>query len=238
MKQCIFGAIFIFIGSCVGVLTLFFNKKINKRGYNFFVGFATGVMMAASIWSLLIPAIEGAENVLIVFSGFIIGSLILFLLDIVFDMMGNKVDYVDKMYFALTLHNIPEGLIVGISYGYCLLTGDYIGGHMMAFAIGIQNVPESIALAVPLYNKEEKKRRAFVKILVNAVVEPIFCILGLFFISFMIKMSSFLLSVAAGNMIYVLISELIPEFNKEEYKVGRMGFLIGFMIMMAFDVLI
>ena len=238
MKECIFGAIFIFIGSCVGALTLFVNKKINKRVYNFFVGFASGVMMAASIWSLLIPAIEGAQNILVVFIGFIIGSLILFCLDIAFDMMGNKTDYIDKMYFALTLHNIPEGLIVGIAYGYGALVGDFISGHLMAFAIGIQNIPESIALAVPLYNKEENKLMTLAKILISAVVEPVFCMLGFLFFSFMIRVSSFLLSIAAGNMIYVLISELIPEINKEECKIGRLGFLFGFLIMMFFDILI
>lgn len=237
MKQCFYGLFFIFLCSCTGFAFIFFAKKSNKSINNFFVGFSTGVMLAASIWSLLIPALENTQNIFIVVTGFVFGCTILIVLNLIFVSLGKKIDYIDKMYLTLSVHNIPEGLLVGMSYGYCLLTGNFINGHLMAFAIGVQNIPESIAVSIPLYNKERKLWKTLIKIFMSAFIEPIFGLIGFLFVSYINGISNFILSFAAGNMIYVVVSELIPEFNKEKKNSGEIGFICGFIIMMIFDVI-
>ena len=238
MKQCLRGLLFVFLCSCLGSICLLFKRTSLKNKNIFFIGLSTGVMLAASIWSLLVPAIDQCGNIIEVIVGFTMGVLLFILFEIILFRKNKNVDYVEKMYFALTFHNIPEGMAVGLTYGLGIITGNFINGALIALAIGIQNIPESFAISIPLYNKERNKIKTLIKVVMSAAVEPLFGILGFLMFSTMEKFSSFLLSMAGGTMIYVVISELIPEFGNEKKMYGEIGFIIGFVVMMTLDVLL
>jgi ZIP family zinc transporter len=210
------------------------------------LGFAAGVMTAASFFSLLAPAIEHAQILkmtpwLIVTIGFFCGGLILFVSDKIFNKLLNKKNKrILMLVSSITIHNIPEGLAVGIAFGsvYYGLTGaTTLSALMLAIGIGLQNFPEGSAVSIPLRRDGMSRKKAFFYGQLSAVVEPIFGVLGAILVLKARTLLPFFLSFAAGAMIYVVISELIPESQSNEKKdIMAIFTIIGFSIMMILDV--
>lgn len=201
------------------------------------LGFAAGVMIAASFWSLLSPAIEMADNLnmlswLIVFLGFFSGGLLLFIGDKVFNYFDNKLSKRDKkdkdsfkrvlmLIFSITLHNIPEGLAVGVAFGsifYGLEGATVASASILALGIGLQNFPEGTAVSVPLRREGFSRGKAFFWGQLSGIVEPIAGILGALLVLKVRFILPFLLAFAAGAMIYVVVQELIPASQSNEKR--------------------
>ncbi len=220
-----------------------------------FLGFAAGVMIAASVWSLLIPAIEMAEEQGVVgwipaAGGFIIGGAFLFILDKLLPHLhidSNEPEGIKSSFkrttmlvLAVTLHNIPEGMAVGLSFG---LAGQMNSepGLMAAFALaigmGIQNFPEGAAISLPLRKEGFSKNKSFIYGSLSGIVEPIAGVIGALLVSGIAGIMPWMLSFAAGAMIYVVVEELIPESQSVEHShAGTIGTMLGFLIMMVLDV--
>lgn len=218
-------------------------------------GFAAGVMVAASIWSLLIPAIEQSESMgrlsfLPAFIGFWIGILFLLLLDHMIPHLhvgseqteGPKrnLSRTAMMVLAVTLHNIPEGMAVGVIYAGFLAGNTLItaaGALALSIGIAIQNFPEGVIISMPLRAEGESKSRAFWGGVLSGVVEPIGAVLTILAAQFVIPVLPYLLSFAAGAMLYVVVEELIPEMSQGEHSnIGTIFFAVGFSVMMVLDV--
>ena len=218
-------------------------------------GFAAGVMVAASIWSLLIPAIEQSESMgrlsfLPAFIGFWIGILFLLLLDHMIPHLhvgseqteGPKrnLSRTAMMVLAVTLHNIPEGMAVGVIYAGFLAGNTLItaaGALALSVGIAIQNFPEGAIISMPLRAEGESKSRAFWGGVLSGVVEPIGAVLTILAAQFVIPVLPYLLSFAAGAMLYVVVEELIPEMSQGEHSnIGTIFFAVGFSVMMVLDV--
>ena len=218
-------------------------------------GFAAGVMVAASIWSLLIPAIEQSESMgrlsfLPAFIGFWIGILFLLMLDHLIphlhvgseQMEGPKsnLSRTAMMVLAVTLHNIPEGMAVGVMYAGFLAGNTPItaaGALALSIGIAIQNFPEGAIISMPLRAEGETKNRAFWGGVLSGVVEPIGAVLTILAAQLVIPVLPYLLSFAAGAMLYVVVEELIPEMSQGEHSnIGTIFFAVGFSVMMVLDV--
>lgn len=254
----IFGIAFIFIMTTAGsALIFFFKKSIDARLNKIFLGFAAGVMIAASVWSLLIPAIEasidtGWDNLAFIpaAAGFLGGGLFLWLIDVVVPHLhpGSKKDEgphtelkkTTKLFLAITIHNIPEGLSVGFAFGVALATGNhaaYLAALGLALGIGIQNFPEGASVSLPMKAETNSNWKAFLIGTLSGAVEPVAAIIGLILASQIAALMPWFLSFAAGAMIYVVIEELIPEASLGEHSnLGTWGAMIGFAIMMILDV--
>jgi ZIP family zinc transporter len=230
------------------------KKEMKEKTQKILGGFAAGVMVAASIWSLLIPAIEDSASYgrlvfLPAFIGFWIGILFLLLLDeitphlhiLTKDKEGpeNHLSSDILMMLAVTLHNIPEGLAVGVVYAG-FLYGDTIGASAalaLSIGIAIQNFPEGAIISMPLYGTTKKKGRAFIYGMISGAVEPAAALVAILFAQAMVPVMPYLLSFAAGAMMYVVVEELIPEMAKGEHtNLGVIAFSAGFTIMMMLDV--
>lgn len=243
--------------TALGASIVFFFKKVNKTVMDGMLGFAAGVMLAASFWSLLSPAITMAESLgitswLITCSGFISGGLLLFIGDNIFKYYNfkhpkkkneSKEESLRRsmmLIFSITLHNIPEGLAVGVAFG--ALTYDITGATLtaaIALAIGIalQNFPEGSAVSLPLRREGYTRKKAFFYGQLSGIVEPISAVAGALLVTKIQYALPFLLSFAAGAMIYVVIQELIPESQTNKQKDMMALFtLIGFSLMMIMDV--
>lgn len=240
----------------LGAALVFFFKKVNKNVMDGMLGFAAGVMIAASFWSLLSPAIEMAENLnmiswLIVFVGFFSGGLLLFIGDKVFNYFDSKLSRNDAtknsslkrvlmLIFSITLHNIPEGLAVGVAFGsifYGLEGASVASASVLALGIGLQNFPEGTAVSVPLRREGFSRSKAFFWGQLSGIVEPISGIIGALLVLKIRFILPFLLAFAAGAMIYVVVQELIPASQSNEKKELMALFtLIGFSVMMILDV--
>lgn len=236
----------------LGAALVFFFKQIHKNILDAMLGIAAGVMIAASFWSLLSPAIEMANNlqmnaVLVVVIGFLSGGLLLFISDKIFKRFEHKFENNSfkrsiMLISSITIHNIPEGLAVGVAFGsilYNLEGASVLSACMLALGIGIQNFPEGTAVSVPLRRDGMSRRKAFFFGQLSGIVEPISGVLGALLVLKMRYILPFLLAFAAGAMIYVVVEELIPESQTNENK-DLMAFctLIGFSIMMSLDVLL
>lgn len=254
--QAMWGLLIPFIGTSAGAACVFFMKKnLNTAIQRALTGFAAGVMVAASIWSLLIPAIEQSENMgklsfLPAFIGFWIGILFLLFLDTVIPHLHlnaekaegpkNSFTRTTMMVLAVTLHNIPEGMAVGVVYaGY--LTGSAgitaSGALALSLGIAIQNFPEGAIISMPLHAAGQSKKKAFIGGVLSGAVEPVFGALTIITARFIIPAMPYLLSLAAGAMIYVVVEELIPEMSEGEHSnIGVLMFALGFTLMMALDV--
>ena len=251
-KNVIIGITIPFIGTALGSACVFFMKKeLSRRVQRALTGFAGGVMVAASIWSLLIPAMNqcadrGRWAFLPAFIGFWLGILFLLLLDKIIPHLHmnaeqaegpkSKAKKTTMMVLAVTLHNIPEGMAVGVVFAG-LLSGsaEITAGGALALSIGIaiQNFPEGAIISMPLHAEGKTKGRAFLDGALSGAVEPIGAILTVLFVPAM----PYLLSFAAGAMIYVVVEELIPEMSAGEHSnVGVVMFAFGFTVMMALDV--
>ncbi len=254
--QALIATLFTWGITLLGAGLVFFFKKIKKNIMDAMLGFAAGVMIAASFWSLLSPAIEMAENLnmiawLIAFLGFMTGGVLLFIGDKVFNYFDKKYSKKNKqgknsfkrclmLIFSITLHNIPEGLAVGVAFGslgYGLEGANLSAACLLALGIGLQNFPEGTAVSVPLRREGFSRKKAFFWGQLSGIVEPISGVIGALLVSKVQMLLPFLLSFAAGAMIYVVVQELIPESQTNKRKdLMALFTLIGFSIMMILDV--
>ena len=246
------GISFIFIMTTAGsALVFFFKKDLSKKFKELLLGLASGVMIAASIWSLLIPSLDLCNNNYIAIAlSFIIGGVFMYLIDKFLPLIKNKNDEeksslnkTSKMFLAVTIHNIPEGLSVGLAFGAIFALKDFSNESSLiysalglALGIGIQNFPEGAAVALPIKAETNSSLKAFLYGTLSGAVEPIAAILGLLLASYLNVIMPFALAFAAGAMIYVVIDELIPSSSSEESHFGTFGAMIGFTIMMLLDV--
>ena len=230
----ILGILIPFIGTIIGALLVFFMKKeINKKIEIIIYGFAAGVMMAALIWSLIIPAIE-SSSVIPVVVGLILGVGTFYLMDLYF----NKKKKINNLMVAVTLHNIPEGMAVGVAFASYLVGGlSLAAAYALAIGIAIQNFPEGSVVSFPLLKQGFSKRKAFMYGFISGIFELLGTLVTLLFTNFVVAILPYMLSIAAGAMMYVIVVELIPESN-DKSKLNVIGFLIGFIIMMLLDVML
>lgn len=248
--QAFLATTFTFLITVLGAAIVFFFKKVNKTFMDGMLGFAAGVMIAASFWSLLSPSIEMANSLnlnswLIATLGFLSGGILLFISDKIFDILNknkgnNSKKRVMMLISSITMHNIPEGLAVGIAFGsisYGLEGATVISACLLALGIGLQNFPEGSAVSIPLLREGYSRRKAFLYGSLSAIVEPISGVMGALLVLKIRFLLPFLLAFAAGAMIYVVVEELIPESQTNEKKDYMALFtLIGFSIMMILDV--
>lgn len=247
-----FGIMIPFIGTSLGAAMVYFMKNnINNKLEKILLGFASGVMIAASIWSLIIPAIERSEDLGFITwvppaIGFVLGIVFLVILDeLVKKINSNALMISDdkrksKMLFlAVTLHNIPEGMAVGTIFAALIthMPGVTLASALaLSIGIAIQNFPEGAIISMPLKSDGYSKNKAFIMGIISGIVEPIFAFITIILTNFVVPILPFLLSFAAGAMIYVVVHELIPDAQKEENNIGPLGVSIGFTIMMILDV--
>lgn len=235
----------------LGAALVYFFKSVNKNIMDGMLGFAAGIMIAASFFSLLMPAQEMAQNLnmivwLILVLGFISGGFLLFIGDKVFEHLYKKNDNSSSMkrilmlIFSITLHNIPEGLAIGVAFGSIAygLDGATMGSALvLALGIGIQNFPEGTAVSVPLRREGLSRFKSFFYGQLSGIVEPISGVLGALLVMKIRLVLPFLLSFAAGAMIYVVIQELIPTSQSNEKKdLMALFSLLGFAVMMILDI--
>ena len=230
----IIGILIPFIGTIIGSLLVFFMKKeINKKLEVIIYGFAAGVMMAALIWSLIIPAIE-SSSIIPVIIGLVLGVGTFYLMDLYL----NKKKKINNLMVAVTLHNIPEGMAVGVAFASYLVGGlSLAAAYALSIGIAIQNFPEGSVVSFPLLKQGFSKRNAFMYGFISAVFELLGTLVTLLFTNFVVVILPYMLSIAAGAMMYVIVVELIPESN-DKSKLNVIGFLIGFIIMMVLDVML
>ena len=256
MSTVITGLLIPFIGTAAGAACVFFLKNELKVSIQKALsGFAAGVMVAASIWSLIVPAIEQSSDkgqlaFLPAFIGFWCGILFLLVLDHVIPHLHVSEDVAEgpksrltktaMLVLAVTLHNIPEGMAVGVVYaGLVSGSANITAGGALALALGIaiQNFPEGAIISMPLYAEGKNKPKSFLLGVLSGAVEPVFGGLTVILAGLVIPAMPYLLSFAAGAMLYVVVEELVPEMSEGEHShLGVVAFAIGFSLMMALDV--
>ena len=256
MQDAFWGILIPFLGTSLGAGCVFFLKKSLSDGIQrALTGFAAGVMVAASVWSLLIPAMEQAADLgrLAFFPaavGFWLGILFLLLLDHLIPHLHqnslqaegpkSQLQRTTMMVLAVTLHNIPEGMAVGVVYaGYLAGTAQITAAGALALSLGIaiQNFPEGAIISMPLRSEGMGKAKAFAGGVLSGVVEPGGALLTILAAGLVVPALPYLLSFAAGAMLYVVVEELIPEMSQGEHSnVGTLAFALGFTLMMALDV--
>ena len=254
--EIIAGLLIPFAGTAAGSACVFFMKKgLDIRLQKALSGFAGGVMVAASVWSLIIPAMEQSADMgrlafLPAFIGFWLGILFLLILDNTIPHLhlnaeqaegpGSHLARTTMMVLAVVLHNIPEGMAVGVVYaGYISGSADITAGGALALSLGIaiQNFPEGAIISMPLYAAGKSKCRAFMDGVLSGVVEPLAGLMTILAAAVIVPAMPYLLSFAAGAMIYVVVEELIPEMAEGEHShIGVLLFAAGFTVMMALDV--
>jgi len=247
---------FIFVMTCLGSATVFlFRKTLPGKSQQIFLGFAAGVMIAASVWSLLLPSIELAEKQGLIgwipaACGFALGVLFLLGLDRLIPHLHPSTDVKEGpastskrttlLVFAVTLHNIPEGMAVGLSFALAAQQNDpalYAAAIALAIGIGIQNFPEGAAISLPLRQEGLSTVKSFIVGCLSGVVEPAFGALAVILAVWLIPIMPWLLAFAAGAMIYVVVEELIPEAQLGKHShIGTISVIAGFLLMMILDV--
>ena len=250
------GILIPFAGTTLGAACVFFMKNtLGVSVHRSLCGFAAGVMVAASIWSLLIPSIEQSEHLgifsfLPAFVGFWTGVLFLLALDDLIphlhvgsneaEGLKSKLNRTTMMVLAVTLHNIPEGMAVGVMYaGFIAGNTQITAASALALSIGIaiQNFPEGAIISMPLKDEGVSKGKAFLGGVLSGVVEPIGAVLTILISQRIIPLLPYLLSFAAGAMLYVVVEELIPEMSQGKHSnIGAVFFAVGFSLMMVLDV--
>lgn len=251
------GGLFTWFMTALGAAGVFFHKTVNKKILDMMLGFAAGVMIAASYWSLLAPAIEMSEarNVpgyLPAVIGFLSGGIFLFIIDKIIPHLhlGFKFEEAEGiktswqrsvlLVLAITIHNIPEGLAVGVAFGaiaYNIEGYSLVSALALTIGIGLQNFPEGLAVSMPLRREGFSKFKSFNFGQISGIVEPISAIIGALFIILAEPILPYALSFAAGAMIFVVVEELIPESQRgENTDLATLGVLVGFSIMMFLDV--
>ena len=250
------GLLIPFLGTALGAAMVFLMRnQINKRVEKLLLGFASGVMIAASIWSLIIPSINMSEEQgkiawVPAAIGFILGMVFLLVLDSLIphlhlktekpEGLKSKLKKTTMMMLAVTLHNIPEGMAVGVVFAGVLAqnTGITLAGAVaLAIGIAIQNFPEGAIVSMPLKSEGVSKPKAFLYGTLSGIVESISALITILLTSTILPILPYILSFAAGAMIYVVVEELIPEAQEGEHSnIGTIGVAIGFVIMMILDV--
>lgn len=251
-----YGIMIPFLGTTLGAAcVLFMKKSMDETLQKILIGFAAGVMVAASIWSLLLPSIEqsngmGKLSFLPAFIGFWMGNLFLIFLNHVVPHlhMGSqeseglkaKLKKTTMLVLAVTLHNIPEGMAVGVVYAGCLLHSKDItamGAFALSIGIAIQNFPEGAIISMPLKAEGLSKKKAFLYGVLSGAVEPIAAAFTILMAGIIVNALPYLLSFAAGAMLYVVVEELIPEMaDGKSSRIGTFFFAVGFSLMMVLDV--
>ena len=255
--QALLAGLFTWAMTAVGASFVFFVRNVNRKLLDTALGFAAGVMIAASFWSLLEPAIEMSQKFAIPSwippaVGFLSGAIFLRLIDMVLPHLhfqapiseaeGIKTSFKRStlLVLAVTLHNIPEGLAIGVSFGahgvdptnVTLLTS-----IVLAFGMGIQNIPEGLAISMPLRSEGMSKKKSFMIGQFSGLVEPIFAVLGVLLVEIMQNLLPYALGFAAGAMIFVTVEELIPESQRNgNSDIATAGLIVGFTLMMILDV--
>lgn len=253
-----YGILLPFFGTVLGAGCVFFLKKsLGLQVQRALTGFAAGVMVAASVWSLLIPAMEQAADmgkgaVVPAAVGFWLGILFLLILDRLIPHLHRDADQPEgvkngfarttMMLLAVTLHNIPEGMAVGVVYaGFMTGNGEITAAGALALSLGmaIQNFPEGAIISMPLRAEGMKKSRAFMCGVLSGIVEPLGAMLTILAAQFVVPALPYLLSFAAGAMLYVVVEELIPEMSAGKHSnIGTVFFALGFSVMMVLDVVL
>ena len=259
--QALIATLFTYLMTALGAVLVFFFKHVNRNLFNLILGFASGVMIAASFWSLLAPAIlmaeeQGVTTWFVAATGFALGGLFLYLADKIVPHMHFGFNHLKEglptklkrnilLVFSVTLHNIPEGLAVGVAFGALkYATGDImsatLGAIGLAIGIGLQNFPEGAAVSIPLRQEGLSMKRAFFWGQSSGIVEPIAGVLGAILVMQIRAILPYALAFAAGAMIYVVVEELIPEAQQKQTPKGAhhatFGFMLGFIVMMILDV--
>ena len=234
--------LFPFLGTTIGSFFVFFvRKNINKRMENIMIGLSSGVMLSASLWSLLIPSLEfsnhlGCNKWIPPIFGFILGIIALLLIDkIVCNFQNNKI----LMPLVVTIHNIPEGLVVGILIVNAVVNNNlesYMSALTLSVGIAIQNIPEGAIISLSLNSKKTSKFKSFLLGVLSGAVEPLSILLTLVFMKIISTILPYSLSFASGAMIYVVIEELLPSGYQKSSKILIISFSIGFIIMMFLDI--
>ena len=244
-----------FLGTTLGAACVFFMKeKMNERIQKILLGFASGVMIAASVWSLLIPAIDMSEGLgklsfLPAVIGFLLGIFFLLFLDHTIPHMHldhqvegrkSRLQRTTMLILAVTMHNFPEGMAVGVVFAGALMGNSDVsiaGAIALSLGIAIQNFPEGAIVSMPLKSEGVSKIKAFIYGTLSGIVEPIGAVLTIVLSQFFIPVLPYLLSFSAGAMVYVVVEELIPEGSQGTHSnLATIGFAIGFVIMMILDV--
>lgn len=226
----------IFGATTFGALMVLFFKKMNNTIQNITLGLASGIMVAASIWSLLIPAIED-YNFIYTIIGFIIGVVIILLLDKLLE-SNTKFDRKSNMLFlAMTLHNIPEGMTVGLMATYAI-NGNISIPTVLALTIGIaiQNIPEGASVSMTYLGRGYSHKKSIILGIISGVVEPLAAIIMFFMYKYLLFTLPIILSLSAAVMIYIVINDIIPDLDKR--KIASVSFMTGFLIMLCLDVLL
>lgn len=243
--------------TALGAAFVFFFKRINRAVFDGMLGFTGGVMVAASFWSLLAPSIEmskgeGFVKVIPAAVGFFLGAIFIFGLDKILPHLHINFKETEKegmktpwhkttlLVLAITLHNIPEGLAVGVLFGGVaagLPEASIAGAVVLAMGIGIQNLPEGMAVSTPMRRQGASRFKSWWYGQLSAAVEPIAAVLGAMAVTFFTPILPYALAFAAGAMIFVVVEEVIPETQRDKYTdIATLGFIIGFIIMMTLDV--
>ena len=255
--QALIAGLFTWFMTAAGAALVILFKEIDRKILDSMLGFAAGVMIAASFWSLLAPSLELSEGLSVpvwfpALIGFLLGGVLMRLVDMYLPHLhpgappeeteGVKTEWHRSMLLvsAITLHNIPEGLAIGVAFGAAAsgLEGATLGSAVgLALGIGIQNFPEGAAVSLPLRREGLSRRDSFLWGQLSAMVEPIFAVLGAFLVIAMSPLLPYALAFAAGAMIFVVAEELIPEANRGgNGDIATMGVMIGFAVMMVLDV--
>ena len=235
----------IFLATALGASVVFFFKgELSVKANAFILGLASGIMIAASVWSLLLPSIEEARLYLGTWAflpavvGLFFGGLFLVLIEGVQRQRLGKNSKHNRFFLAVSLHNIPEGLAVGFAFGVASTAGHtiaYVTALGLALGIAVQNFPEGLAVALPMKRALNSRKRAFLWGVASGLPEPFFAVLGYFLVAWLQVLQPWLLAFAAGTMIFVSAEDLIPD-TKTQTHVGAWGVLIGFILMMTLDV--
>lgn len=255
VTQALFGTLFTWGVTALGAAMVFFFKKIDKRLFDGMLGFAAGVMIAASFWSLLAPGIDMAEEMGVIpwipaAVGFLGGGAFLWIVDKSIPHIhpgmseaegpSSKLQRSILLVLAITLHNIPEGLAVGVAFGAVasgIPSASLAGAVALAIGIGLQNFPEGAAVSIPLRREGLSRTKSFLYGQASGVVEPIAAVLGALLVTTMRPILPYALCFAAGAMIYVVVEELIPEAQtNKDSDIATIGCMVGFTVMMILDV--
>ena len=247
LLYCLLGILIPFVGTCLGSFFVFFLKKdLDPKFHKIMSGFASGVMIAASIWSLIIPSVELAESQyrmvwIPAVVGLLLGVLFLIYVNKVSDkIQSNSGKGINMLMFSVTLHNIPEGVAVGVCFT-SVLSGNIevslLSAIILAIGIAIQNIPEGAIISMPMQLDGVSKKKSFLTGVMSGIVEPIASLITIILINIVVPLLPYLLAFAAGAMIYVVIEELIPEMHSGNKSfLGIISLIVGFSIMMILDI--